>query len=165
MTGVYQTGKGSEGSPVFCADGMLGKLARWLRFMGFDTVYAGSESTDKQIISYVRDRGMILLTSDRLMASMYRDSVLIRSNVLSEQIREVISRFMPDPGKFMSRCSVCNSLLHEIKQEKVDLRVPDSVKENHLAVMECPGCGRLYWHGTHYPSILMKLNSILRDYS
>lgn len=164
MSGDYQTVKGDEGSPVFCADGMLGKLARWLRFMGFDTVYAGSEGTDQQIISYVKDMGMILLTSDRLMASMYGDSLLIRSNVISEQIRAVISRFRPDPGKFMTRCSVCNSTLHDIKLEKVDLRVPDSVKESRLAVMECQGCGRLYWHGTHYCSILMKLNSIMGDY-
>lgn len=164
MTGDYQTGKGDEGSPVFCADGMLGKLARWLRFMGFDTVYAGSESTDQQIITYVKDKGMILITSDRLMASMYRDSVLISSNAISDQIRAVISCFRPDPGKFMTRCSACNSLLRGINVESMDPRVPDSVKENHLAVMECPGCGRFYWQGTHYRSIIMKLNSILGDY-
>jgi uncharacterized protein with PIN domain len=161
MFGNCQETTEDRESQVFCADGMLGKLARWMRFMGFNTLYAGSTLSDLEIIAFAKGRSMVLLTSDRLLAASYDPSILICSTNLPEQIRRVVSAFRPDPSKFMTRCSVCNCIITKMESPGVNVKVPLSVTERGMEVMRCPGCGRLYWKGSHFDSIIMKINSII----
>ncbi len=131
---------------LFLADAMLGKLARWLRILGYDTTYYPSLSDD-EIEVRLREEGRVLITRDvRLHGLVSRQglrSILIRQDDLDGMLLE-LSTFLADitPG---SRCPSCNGLL-------VEADCPERCHK-HLQCWRCPSCGKLYWHGAHWKGI------------
>ena len=133
----------------FLADGMLGTLAKWLRLLGYDTAY-DNFAADPELARRARAEGRVLLTRDHeLAARRGLRALLIRSEVLEEQVREVVSRFGPPPQPALSRCGVCNTVLEPVTPEEVADRVPPYVLQTQTEFRRCPGCGRIYWPGTH----------------
>ncbi len=129
---------------------MLGTLARWLRLLGYDTVYPEA-SHDDEIATRVEREERVLLTRDRDLAARSRLSALyVVSDDLDAQIRQVLTELAPEVGEPMSRCSVCNGVLTEASRETARQAVPAGVWERHERFWRCPSCGRHYWRGTHW---------------
>ena len=140
----------SDDKPLqLLADGMLGRLAKWLRLLGYDTAYDNA-ATDPELARRARAEGRVLLTRDHeLAARRGLRTLLICSQVLEEQIREVRASLGPPPQPALSRCAVCNSVLDPVSPNQVAQRVPPYVLRTQTEFRRCPGCGRVYWPGSH----------------
>src|SRR3990172_4067006 len=113
--------------PRFVVDTMLGKLARWLRAFGYDTVYAGP-ADDAEILQIVRREGRRLLTRNvRLARVGGEEAYLVRADRLNAQLEEVIRRLglVPRAEAFLSRCLDCNGLIEPRAKAEVRALVPD----------------------------------------
>jgi len=140
-------------------DHMLGSLARWLRFMGYDTAYP-EPTSDRDLIDMARREDRILLTRDKELAGRVRDAVGIRSDDLDEQIREVAAVLplrLIDP---LSRCSLCNSVLLPVSRDAIEELVPVGVRSRHEEFWRCPSCQRVYWQGSHWDKMVERLNHL-----
>ncbi|RLB42816.1 MAG: hypothetical protein DRH12_04750 [Deltaproteobacteria bacterium] len=143
----------------FLADSMLGKLAKWLRIMGYDTHYQ-SRYSPGQIERLVKaDR--ILITRKRQLVAMVPAAVLLFSDRVGEQINELNARGLFSPSaKPFSRCIRCNTLLVRPGKDILPYCVPDYVKyESGDLISQCPTCGRCYWPGTHRENMEKQLHS------
>jgi uncharacterized protein with PIN domain len=130
-------------------DGMLGRLAKWLRLLGYDTAY-DNDATDPELARRARAEGRVLLTRDHeLSARRGLRTLLIRSEILEGQVCEVRDALGPPPDPPLSRCAVCNSALEPVSPADVADRVPPYVLRTQTEFHRCPGCGRVYWPGTH----------------
>jgi uncharacterized protein len=145
----------------FAADRMLARIARWLRLCGadvsFDPNLGGSE-----LLQAARREHRIVLTRDKRLRTA-GDVFWIDSNLVREQLREVLRRFAIDANSgALTRCSQCNSELHDVNRETLRRRVPPFVYANHDRFSVCIGCGRIYWPGTHRDRILAEIDRISR---
>ncbi|MGC8873096.1 MAG: Mut7-C RNAse domain-containing protein [Chloroflexia bacterium] len=149
-----------SGPERFLLDGMLGRLARWLRAAGHDAVYE-PPFDDLELAERARREGRVLLTRDRSLASRRGiRSLLIEEDDLDGQLRQVFRFFPPpDPG---SRCLVCNVPLQETTKSAVRDLVPPYVREHHDRFWVCPSCRRIYWQGTHWERMQQRLKATAR---
>ncbi|PWH20387.1 MAG: hypothetical protein DDG58_02655 [Ardenticatenia bacterium] len=147
-----------EGAPVrFVVDVMLGSLARWLRWLGYDTDYA-NDRDDRELVRIARAEGRVLLTRDSTLAVRRGISaMLIESQVLDEQLAQVVRAFPLPQGMSLPRCSECNTLLQNVSPDAVMDCVPVYVYRTHKHFRRCPGCGRIYWPGSHWERIGRRL--------
>ncbi len=128
---------------------MLGRLAKWLRLLGYDTAYE-NDATDDEMARRARAERRVLLTRDRELASRRGlQTLLIRSLQLEQQVAEVEEALGPPPDPSLSRCSVCNVVLEDISPDEAADRVPPYILERHAEFRYCSGCGRVYWSGSH----------------
>ncbi len=146
-------------------DAMLGKLAKWLRILGFDTLYE-KEVEDKKLIEKVEKTGRILLTADRRLAvrKILRGKViLINSFFLKEQLKEAIKKLHLEIRRenLFSRCLICNSPLLPVCKEKVKNRVPPYVYMTVSSFSICPLCDKIYWPATHKERMISRLKYLL----
>jgi len=144
---------------TFIADVMVGKLARWLRVLGFDVLYSNAYEDDELIrIAEAEDR--VILTRDTRLAArrMKARCVLIASDHYREQLQQVIRTFDLKDFNTLSRCIECNALLREVDKEEVFERVPPFVYLTQQRFAVCPSCHRVYWHGTHVAEILKRIS-------
>jgi len=135
----------------FAAENTLGKLARWLRIMGFDTVYL--PRPDPAALGRLAGEGRLVLTRTRhLAARMPAGRALwVRPDDPRQQVRQVIRqlKITRDRVRLFSRCLVCNTPVVPIAREAAAGRVPDYVWQTQDAFSTCPECGRIYWPGSH----------------
>jgi uncharacterized protein len=150
------------GSPRFVADTMLGRLATWLRILGYDAEYARGEDT--ALIERARETGRILLTRDTGLARR-RDvppHLLVRSDHVSEQLRQVMETFHLTPaGPSARRCPRCNAAVEPRTKAEAFGRVPEFVWSSQDAFWGCPACGRLYWAGTHWRHMVDTIRALV----
>jgi len=142
----------------FVADSMLGKLARYLRIMGYDTVY--QETYSDQRLSELVEEGRVLLTRSNARFSKYPDSIFIDYDLVRDQLREVDEKIGldRDQSKWFTRCSVCNSVLSKPDRAVTPEDVPDFVSFTYpQQVRFCQFCKRFYWPGTHRERMLARL--------
>jgi uncharacterized protein with PIN domain len=135
----------------FAADAMLGRLARWLRLLGFDCAY-DSAITDEALVRLAETEGRTILTRDRRLPEEWwvPGVYLVRAEDLLGQLAEVIQAFdLAASVRLLTRCNECNRALAPLAREQALGRVPPRVLELHDTFAECPGCGRVYWEGTH----------------
>ncbi|HZO81234.1 MAG TPA: Mut7-C RNAse domain-containing protein [Candidatus Binataceae bacterium] len=140
----------------FAADRMLARLARWLRLLGADVMFDPALGSDK-LLRRARAEGRVTLTRDKRLRTA-PDAIYLESNLIRDQIREVMARhrFDPRPAAF-TRCSRCNELLREVGRDTVVRRVPPFVYASHERFALCPRCGRIYWGATHPERIRREL--------
>jgi len=138
--------------PKLFADAMLRALARWLRALDLDVAYDPSLD-DPELVELAVAEGRTILTRDRRLTERRRarDHILIRSDDVAEQVRQVVETLgvTPDPGRLLGRCLRCNQPLLEIDPEEARSRVPPWVARTQQEFRCCPECGRIYWPGTH----------------
>jgi hypothetical protein len=149
----------------FIADGMLGKLTRWLRLAGHDVTYIGdlgvpAEAQDDVLISHAEDEKRVLLTCDvdlhRRAKRAGLKSVFIKSNDVVEQLVEVSRRcgrkirIQPEN----SRCPMCNGAIELATKEEIEGKIPRAVFDAHREFWRCSNCGKIYWQGKHWETIL-----------
>ena len=141
--------------PRFVLDVHLGRLAKCLRMLGFDSLYTNSmDDTSLSEISHRERR--ILLTRDRelLKRSLISHGYFVRATRLSEQLAEVVRRFDLGPRvKPFSLCLRCNEPLEAVRKSAVRDLLPEHVAATHRRFRRCPLCGRVYWRGTHWDNM------------
>ena len=147
----------------FIVDNNVGKLAKWLRMMGYDTLFFNG-SNDAGMIAVAVSDGRVILTRDtqimkrRLITSGQLKAVLVKSDNPELQIRHVIERLNLDcQFRPFALCLECNQPLLERSKEQVKDRVPPYVFRTQIQYMECPTCYRIYWRGTHWQAMTKRL--------
>jgi uncharacterized protein with PIN domain len=149
--------------PRFVADVMLGRLARWLRALGYDTLYF-RDATDARLLGIALREQRRLLTRDAALARRARDAgVLVRADDLDVQLREVLAAAGLAGRAPLSRCLECNAVLVPAPREAVRAEVPPYTFATQRAFWRCSGCGRVFWAGTHAARILDRLRRLEGD--
>lgn len=136
----------------FVIDAHLGKLARQLRLLGFDSVYyPGIE--DDEIIRISLDENRIILTRDRalLKSSKVMHGYYIRATNIRDQLMEVMEKFnLASQIKPFTRCLVCNHLLEDVETSEIRGQIDDDTARIFKKFFRCSGCKKVYWEGSHY---------------
>jgi uncharacterized protein with PIN domain len=152
--------------PRFIADQNVGKLARWLRMLGFDTLFFDGQD-DGEMVCLALGEGRIILTRDtrimlrKLVTSGQIKAVLFVTDRPKEQICQVIKSFgLKDKFHPFTRCIEDNRPLEERNREVVRDRVPSYVFKTQQQFMECPHCKRIYWRGTHWQAMTARLEKL-----
>jgi uncharacterized protein with PIN domain len=149
--------------PKFVLDVHLGRLARYLRLLGFDTAY-GDSSEDRDLAAVSREQGRTLLTRDRglLKRSAVTHGYFVRGRLPRRQIVEVMRRFdlVRNVTPF-TRCLSCNGPLTPVAKADVLDRLPPLTAELHDTFWTCGRCGRVYWRGTHYERLQALVDDVL----
>jgi uncharacterized protein with PIN domain len=148
----------------FVADGMLGKLTRWLRLLGHDVKYS-NRMNDAQLITIAKKERRILLTRDlelyKQAAAKSIDAFYLGGQTGEEKLAELASRFNLRLSIDMatSRCPKCNTRVKPISKEKVINRVKKNTYANYDEFWKCPKCGQTYWQGAHWTGIRKTLET------
>lgn len=136
----------------FAADRNLGKLAKWLRILGYDTLYERGNA-DREFLRRAAEERRIVLTRKRLPARCAPRGLLVvvAADRVEAQVSEVLKalKIDPDPARRMSRCVRCNAPLREVSKAVVEGLVPAHVYGTHTRFRRCPCCGKIFWPGTH----------------
>ncbi|UCF66563.1 MAG: Mut7-C RNAse domain-containing protein [Acidobacteriota bacterium] len=155
--------------PRFIADVMLGRLARWLRLIGLDVRY-DNRWDDRTIVRLaVREERVVLTRDHELLGSLARraasEGLLIDSDRLAEQLRQVLDAFRIEPERLrpFRRCSSCNEIVEPVARELLQGRVPPYVLRTQRRFSRCPACARVYWAGTHHGLVLRHLRRLLGE--
>lgn len=145
----------------FVADVHLGKLARRLRLLGFDTVYR-REATDGELADLAVRENRILLTRDQalLKRRTIRHGCYLRSTGAGEQAVEVLQRFGPAEFAPFTRCTYCNGALREAAKASIAPQLPPRTREHYDRFRVCDGCGRAYWEGAHWRRLVQMVDTI-----
>ena len=145
-------------------DQNVGKLAKWLRMIGYDSkFFTGSDDTEMVNAAIAENR--ILLTRDtrimdrKVVANGQLKIVLIASDRLRDQIRQIVSSLkLTKTGLHpFTLCLECNQSLVKKNIEDIKDRLPPYVYQTQQQFVECPICHRIYWRGTHWQSMIQKI--------
>lgn len=153
-----------SGEPRFVLDVNLGKLARWLRLLGFDALYR-SDYRDAEVAAISAHDGRVALTRDRrlLHHKIIEHGYWVRADRPEEQILEVVRRYGLQPKvRSFHRCTECNGIIHPARKEDVWSRLEPKTKRYYEEFYQCGDCRRVYWRGSHYGGLLEKLDHALR---
>jgi uncharacterized protein with PIN domain len=144
----------------FLLDGMLGKLARWLRMIGYEATYL-NDYGDSDLLSIAKRDSLTLLTSDqelyRTAAGRGIECFLVEGRTEAERLAALADRYKLDLriDTTVSRCPVCGSPLREIAKNDVKELVPPATFNVYQTFWVCnnPACGKVYWQGSHWKKI------------
>jgi uncharacterized protein with PIN domain len=149
----------------FIADRMLGKLAKELRMLGYDTLYYRGEDADP-LIQLARGEGRVILTRNhKLIPKRPEDLIIrIREDRPSLQLGELIQKRVISLNEkiLFSRCLLCNNLLGEISRKEVEGKVPDFVFYQQKEFFRCPQCLKIYWQGSHLENMQKKAEKLFQ---
>ena len=148
----------------FVVDCMLGKLAKWLKILGFDALFF-SKIEDDALLDIAADENRVLLTRDTgLIEKSKRIKLLfIESENWRTQVEQVLDEFdLWRDVKPNSRCIECNVRIKDLPREKAKNLVTPFVFENADTFALCPDCGRVFWRGTHLKDMETKIDDFLK---
>jgi uncharacterized protein with PIN domain len=144
----------------FCDDN-LGKLAKWLRTLGYDTLFKLTIE-DGDLVSVALKENRIILSRDtKLSRFKIKDKyLLLQSEKPLEQLKQVIDHFKLkiDKESLFSRCLVCNQILQKVEKEKIKERLYPYVYLTQEDFVYCSVCDRIYWSATHVDRMIKKLS-------
>jgi uncharacterized protein with PIN domain len=150
--------------PRFLADCNVGRLARWLRALGYDASYH-PRIDDAELVREAAAQSRVLLTRDRdltkrkvIQSGLVR-AILIRDDDVTDQLRQVFTELGLELQEALTRCIECNAELVPREAEVVAARVPAYVRSTQTRYSECPSCARVYWAGTHW----RRMRAVLAD--
>ncbi len=148
---------------TFVADCMLGKLAKWLRILGFDVAYF-SKAEDRDLVALARREGRVLLTRDTGLierTAKRPNRLFIRSDDWEDQIVQVLDELgLWGEVRPNTRCIACNLPLRPLSRERARNLVTPFVGEHAASFAICPGCERVFWQGTHYGDMERKIDRL-----
>lgn len=145
----------------FILDAHLGKLAKYLRMLGFDTLFR-NDFEDSEIIEISVREKRIILTRDKHLLNSKKVShgYYVRSTEKHKQLREVVQKFdLCSQFKSFSRCMTCNAELIPKKKHEIENQVPPDVAEVFKEFYYCASCMKVYWKGSHFK----RMESLIRD--
>jgi hypothetical protein len=153
----------------FLLDGMLGKLARWLRMLGYEATYE-NDCSDHDLLTKAKRDSLILLTSDE---ELYRtatmrgiESYLVQGRTEPERLANLAGRYKLslDIDTRNSRCPICGSPIEETHKDEVESSVPPATFKVYPTFWVCtnPKCAKVYWQGSHWKKIEQTLRTAKR---
>jgi len=146
----------------FVLDDHLGKLAKMLRLLGFDSKYRNDYS-DEQIVKISTSEKRIALTMDRnlLKRKSLTHGLWIRSRRIEDQVKEVLNRLdLYRQIKPFSRCLICNSRVRSVQKDKIRNRLQPRTAQTYKKFYICNTCNKIYWHGSHYDRMKKKIEQL-----
>ncbi len=156
------------GEPRFVVDVNVGRLAKWLRVMGYDTLFPRAE-TDNELVRIALREGRVLVTRDsglalRRAARLGQMRVLyIVNDDLRSQLRQLVRDLNLNPANGFSRCVRCNQPLESVAKAEVADRLPAYFGQTQCKFMRCPDCQRIYWRGTHWSNMMAELAEVYQE--
>lgn len=144
--------------PKFVADHMLGSLARWLRMMGYDTVY-DKALDDPAIADLARKENRFVLTRDRELAKE-PGAMFVESDELEAQLKAVSGKYGLKFHDNLIRCSTCNGELADLPKDQAKGSVPEGALAANEKFWKCTRCGKVYWKGTHWRGIMERFQRL-----
>ena len=149
---------------MFLVDSMAGRLARWLRTLGYDTLYEERpERGDDAMAEQARAEGRVLVTCDRGIAPRPGLKMLIlRSEPPEDQLLEVLRALdlKPERARRFTRCTLCNGTFAPLSREEGAAEAPPRVRALDTDFFRCTACRKLYWFGTHTEATLRRLEEL-----
>jgi uncharacterized protein len=151
-------------SPRFILRENLGKLARLLRFLGYDAALYRHLSFTNLCRIAAREKRLVL-TRSRIEANKKTEcrKILIISPQPVQQLLEIMPLLEFSEQQIFSRCSLCNKLLYEIEKEKINSLVPEYVYAHNTQFRLCRHCGHIYWVGDHYRALYERLKNLFEE--
>ena len=153
-------------NPKFIVDINVGKLAKWLRMMGYDTLLFDGDD-DWRMIIIALEEGRVVITKDTqivqrgVITSGRLKAILITSDKSEQQIQQVVESLNLDyQYRPFTLCLECNQQLVETSKEEVEDKVPPYVFQTQSQFVECPACYRIFWKGTHWKAMTEKLRRL-----
>jgi uncharacterized protein with PIN domain len=149
---------------AFVADNHLGRLARFLRLLGFDTVYDPSWDDD-ELAEIVSREGRILLTRDieLLKRNAVTHGYFVRAKDPRHQVVEVARRFhLDEETDPFTRCMVCNQRLDPVEKAEIRNHIPERTGQRIKEYKRCVGCGKIYWRGSHHDDLARIVETVAR---
>ena len=149
-------------SICFAVDKSLGTLAKWLRILGYDTIYE-PEVSSREFCVGLQEHRILLTRSKKIQKTWaFQHHVFITSNHLVEQLKQVVGQIGIDRNdvRLFSRCIYCNFPIDEIHKDEVYGLVPDYIWETQDAFHRCSQCKRIYWSGSHAERTLERVRQV-----
>lgn len=146
----------------FIVDVMLGRLAKWLRILGYDAIY-DSHFTDDELFFTAHQEKRVLLTRDlKLAQRMNPDySFFISELSVKEQVKQVVKHFNLNVEDYIfTRCTLCNNLVQPVPKQEVERRVPEFVYHHVKEFYYCDRCDKIYWPGSHVKQVRQLLSRL-----
>jgi uncharacterized protein with PIN domain len=141
----------------------LGRLAKWLRILGYDAAYYNQTNAGSLLIQALRDDRIILTRNHHLPQCPGTRITIIKAETVKEQVSQVLEAFQLklDSAAMFSRCIICNEELTDIDKENLKEKVPAYVFETQKNFTACPKCSRIYWQGTHWGNVENTLKEVI----
>jgi len=152
-------------TPCFLLDNHLGKLAIYLRMMGFDVLYR-NDYKDDELAEIAGKSERILLTRDRglLKRSIIKFGYIVRSSLPRDQVMEVSKRYdLYVNAKPFHRCLQCNSIIKPVEKQLILNRLQPLTKQYYDEFKICNDCDQIYWKGSHYKRMSSMLDEIFKE--
>jgi uncharacterized protein with PIN domain len=148
----------------FIVDCMLGKLAKWLKILGFDTAYDPAADDDRLLLVARKEERTLLSRDTGLLArAKGLASLHIESESWPDQVRQVLAAFdLRDKTAPYTRCLGCNVKLKPLSRDKARNLVSPFILERAKELALCPSCGRVFWQGTHFEAMEARLADLLQ---
>ena len=133
----------------------LGRLAKWLRILGFDTTYHNIDNVSTLVITALREDRIILTRNTKIGQHRGIKIIKVNSDFVKEQLTQVLGdlKISPRQDLMFSRCIICNKELIAIEKTSIKDKVPEFVYNTQEEFVSCPVCGRIYWQGTHWGNV------------
>ena len=153
------------GKPRFILDTHLGKLAGYLRMLGFDTLYR-NDYPDDVLAEVSNAEKRIVLTRDIgvLKRSLVQYGYYMRETDPRKRITEVLTRYsLSDHVEPFKRCAKCNGLLHPVDKTAVIDHISPKTAEYYDEFHQCDDCGQIYWKGSHFERLEQFIDDVVGD--
>ena len=151
----------------FATDSTLGKLAKWLRLLGYDTIYE-PDASSRWFYEHLEENRVLLTRTGKIQKKLAAHKmVFIRSDHLEDQLRQVINDIGIHPAdiRLFSRCIHCNLPVVDVNKNDIYDRVPGYIWETHDKFHMCRQCGRIYWPGSHTQRSTEKIERLFESRS
>jgi uncharacterized protein len=149
----------------FVCDVHLGRLAAYLRMIGFDTLFP-EDYRDEELARISSEEDRILLTRDRglLKRSIVKRGYSVRATDPWQQLEEIIRRFdLYDAIATFRRCASCNGVLESVDKADILDQLPQKTAEYYDEFRRCRGCGKIFWRGSHYEQIDQFVEQVIKN--
>lgn len=139
----------------FIAAKELGKLAKWMRILGYDSVYHDRGDEAELVIQALRERRIILARSPWMSRHKGIKAIIVKRDLVEDQLDQVVEEagLAIEEEKFFTRCVECNTLLIAAAKEDVREKVPAYVFGAHDVFKKCERCKKIYWKGSHWDMV------------
>jgi len=153
----------------FLTDPSLGRLAKWLRILGFDTIFFSYPFNEKLFFEKAKSENRLILTrSGKIISQLKKinsnqllNYCFITHNHIDEQLRELMKKgLILQPEHLFTRCAECNDVLLDTGREEVHGKVPDYIRETQQDFRQCPTCKKTFWAGTHCKRMKEKITKL-----
>jgi len=159
----------------FLCDDNLGKLAKYLRMIGYDTFFQ-VDISDAELLAVMLKQDRIVLTRDHLLVKRIEPDryAFIESDIPEEQLKAVIRHLKLEikistderidcPPQFFTRCLECNEICRDVVKDEIADKIFPYIMKSQTTFRQCPACRRIYWQGSHYKDMVRKLLAVLQE--